>query len=162
MSVLKAVLVFLWAMLISKARLAIENLALSQQLAVCRQSIKRPKLRPRDRIFWAFAGLSKIKVCFSTPNLSAPAVRWFNSDFSMSRIRFSGGTRFNITGCPQKRPGLQTCNPGISSSLLVHYVSATKTKITISRRIVPAGQQEYSRSPPIEPVAFLTRRTTRV
>ena len=119
MSVLKAVLVFLWAMLISKARLAIENLALSQQLAVCMQSIKRPKLRPRDRIFWAFAGLSKIKVCFSTPNLSAPAVRWFNSDFSMSRIRFSGGTRFNITGCPQKRPGFadeqmicSSANPG--------------------------------------------------
>jgi len=49
---LKAALVFLRAMLISKARLAIENLALRQQLAVCRQSAKRPKLRARDRIFW--------------------------------------------------------------------------------------------------------------
>ena len=53
MGVLKAVLVFLRAMLILKADLAIENLALRQQLAVCRQSVKRPRLRPPDRAFWA-------------------------------------------------------------------------------------------------------------
>ena len=53
MRLLKAVLVFLRAMLILKADLAIENLALRQQLAVCRQSVKRPRLRPRDRAFWA-------------------------------------------------------------------------------------------------------------
>ena len=51
MGVLKAMLLFLRAMLIPKARLAFENLALRQQLAVCKQSVKRPKLRPRDRIF---------------------------------------------------------------------------------------------------------------
>jgi len=53
MGVLKAVLVFLRSMLIPKVHLAIENLALRQQLAVCRQSVKRPKLRSRDRVFWA-------------------------------------------------------------------------------------------------------------
>ncbi len=52
MGILKALLVFLRAMLIPKAQLAVENLALRQQLAVCRQSVKRPKLRPRDRVFW--------------------------------------------------------------------------------------------------------------
>jgi putative transposase len=52
MGVLKAMLVFLRAMLIPKARLAFENLALRQQLAVFKYSGKRPKLRPRDRIFW--------------------------------------------------------------------------------------------------------------
>ena len=41
-------------MVVPKARLAIENLALRQQLAVCKQSITRPKLRPRDRIFWVW------------------------------------------------------------------------------------------------------------
>ena len=45
---------FLRAMFIPKAQLAVENLALRQQLAVCRQSLKRPRLRPRDRIFWAW------------------------------------------------------------------------------------------------------------
>lgn len=51
----KAVLVFLRAMLILKTNLAIENLALQQQTAVFgQQSVKRPKLRPRDRVFWVW------------------------------------------------------------------------------------------------------------
>ena len=33
-------------------RLALENLALRQQLAVLERSGKRPKLRQRDRVFW--------------------------------------------------------------------------------------------------------------
>ena len=41
-------------MFTSKARLAVGNLALRQQLAICRQSVKRPKLRPRDCIFWVW------------------------------------------------------------------------------------------------------------
>ena len=54
MGILKALLVFLRAMLIPKLHMAIENLALRQQLAVCKQSVKRPKLRPRDRVFWVW------------------------------------------------------------------------------------------------------------
>ena len=52
MGLLKTCVLFLRAMLIPKVHLAVENLALRQQLAVCRQSVKRPKLRPRDRVFW--------------------------------------------------------------------------------------------------------------
>jgi hypothetical protein len=33
-------------------QLMLENLALRQQLAVMKQSIKRPKIKIRDRIFW--------------------------------------------------------------------------------------------------------------
>ena len=54
MGILKLLLVFLRAMLISKVQMAIENLVLRQQLAVCKQSVKRPKLRPRDRVFWVW------------------------------------------------------------------------------------------------------------
>jgi hypothetical protein len=39
------------AFLASRLTLAAENLALRQQLAVYKQSVKRPKLRPRDRVF---------------------------------------------------------------------------------------------------------------
>ena len=39
-------------MLRSRAALAAEDLALRQQLAVLRRSVKRPKLRARDRLFW--------------------------------------------------------------------------------------------------------------
>ncbi len=54
MGFLKASMLFLRAMLISKVLLALENLALRQQLAVRHQSGKRPKLRPRDRVFWVW------------------------------------------------------------------------------------------------------------
>ena len=54
MGMLKAVLVFLRAMLVPQIHLAVENLALRQQLAVCKQSVKRPKVRTRDRVFWVW------------------------------------------------------------------------------------------------------------
>ena len=54
MGVLKAILVFLRAFILDRAAAAFENLALRQQLAVCKQSIKRPKLRLRDRVFWVW------------------------------------------------------------------------------------------------------------
>ena len=45
---------FLIMILIFKlnSRLAIENLALRQQLTVMKKSIRRPKIRRRDRLFW--------------------------------------------------------------------------------------------------------------
>jgi hypothetical protein len=52
MGMLKAVVLFLRAMLVTKTCIAFENLALRQQLAVQAQSVKRPKLRTRDRFFW--------------------------------------------------------------------------------------------------------------
>ena len=58
MGILEACVLFLRAMLVPKAKLAIENLALRQQVAVLRRSVKRPKLRSRDRIFWVW--LSRI------------------------------------------------------------------------------------------------------
>ncbi len=58
MGIFRMLALFLRAMLIPRAHLAAENLALRQQLAVCRQSVKRPKLRTRDRIFWV--GLSQL------------------------------------------------------------------------------------------------------
>jgi putative transposase len=38
----------------SRASLQIENLALRHQLAVLRRSCRRPRIRPRDRAFWAW------------------------------------------------------------------------------------------------------------
>jgi len=36
----------------SRGRLALENLALRQQLAMLKQSTKRPRASPVDRLFW--------------------------------------------------------------------------------------------------------------
>jgi len=52
MGILQATLLFLRAFLLDHAAAAVENLALRQQVAAFRHSVKRPKLRPRDRVFW--------------------------------------------------------------------------------------------------------------
>ena len=39
-------------------QLALENLALRQQLAVYRRTVSRPRLCPTDRLFWA--GLARV------------------------------------------------------------------------------------------------------
>ena len=44
---------FLREILVPKAKSPIENLALWQQLPVCQRRVKRPRLRLRDRTFWA-------------------------------------------------------------------------------------------------------------
>jgi hypothetical protein len=54
------ILMFLPTMLASRANLLVENLALRQQLAVLKRSVKRPKLRNRDRVFWVW--LSTLEV----------------------------------------------------------------------------------------------------
>ena len=40
------------SMLATHRQLAIENLALRQQIAVLHRSVKRPQLKGRDRLFW--------------------------------------------------------------------------------------------------------------
>ncbi|MBE3037639.1 MAG: hypothetical protein IMZ62_02335 [Chloroflexi bacterium] len=46
--------ILLRTLLANRAALAMENLTLRQQLAVLERSVKRPALRQRDRIFWAW------------------------------------------------------------------------------------------------------------
>jgi transposase InsO family protein len=45
-------LAFLRALLIPKTQLAVENLALRQQIAVLKRSVPRPRIRARDRVHW--------------------------------------------------------------------------------------------------------------
>jgi hypothetical protein len=52
MCILKTILLLIRAFLLNHVTVTAENLALRQQLAVVTQSVKRPKLRPRDRVFW--------------------------------------------------------------------------------------------------------------
>ncbi len=53
MGLVNAFLLLVRAALLSRAGLAVENLALRQQLAVLKRAVKRPRLRRRDRIFWS-------------------------------------------------------------------------------------------------------------
>ena len=52
MALWRVAVFFIRGLLAERTALATENLALRQQLAVLERSVKRPRLRPRDRIFW--------------------------------------------------------------------------------------------------------------
>ena len=54
MGCIQMIFVFLRSFLRSQSELAAENLALRQQLAILQKRSKRPRLRRRDRIFWAW------------------------------------------------------------------------------------------------------------
>jgi len=54
MGILRMLLAFLRAFFASRAALAVENLALRQQLIVLQLSVKRPQILKRDRIFWSW------------------------------------------------------------------------------------------------------------
>ena len=54
MSILGAICVFVRGLLANRARLAAENLALRQQLAVFKHAQPRPHIRRRDRVFWVW------------------------------------------------------------------------------------------------------------
>ena len=50
---LQMIMVFLKAFLVERTSLAAENMAPRHQLTVLQRSVRRPKLRKRDRIFWS-------------------------------------------------------------------------------------------------------------
>ena len=54
MGILKLMILFIWNIISDRTALAMENLALRQQLMVLRQSSKRPSLRLPDRVFWVW------------------------------------------------------------------------------------------------------------
>jgi len=58
MSVIRILALLIRSVVCDHADLAAENLALRQQLAVLRERSNRPRLKKRDRIFWAL--LSRI------------------------------------------------------------------------------------------------------
>ena len=52
MSILHAITALFKAFFVERTSLAAENMALRHELTVLQRSVKRPKLRKRDRIFW--------------------------------------------------------------------------------------------------------------
>jgi hypothetical protein len=69
MGIIQAIFLFLRGFIVGRAAAAAENLALRQQVAVFKQSVKRPRLRPRDRVFWVW--LSRL-CCPRPASLYAP------------------------------------------------------------------------------------------
>ena len=85
MKILKSLIPLLLCRRADVTYLVLENLALRQQLAVLQRSVKRPRLRPRDRAFWVV--LSRVwSNCRSALTIVKPdtVVRWHRKAFWLS------------------------------------------------------------------------------
>lgn len=84
MDVLEAALFFVRGILMDRAALAAENLALRQQLAVLRHSVRQPRSRPRDRVFWVWLSrLWKDWRCCLVLVQPATVVAWHRQGFKL-------------------------------------------------------------------------------
>jgi len=84
MGVFQVVWLFVRGLSAARATLVAENLALRQQLGVLQRSVKRPKLRKRDRVFWVW--LSRLWSGWqSALTLVQPetVVRWHRQGFRL-------------------------------------------------------------------------------
>jgi putative transposase len=84
MGVVTGVVLFIRAMLASRAAIAAENLALRHQIGVIQRSVKRPRLRRRDRIFWVW--LSRLWADWRSSLVivkPATVVRWHRDGFRL-------------------------------------------------------------------------------
>src|SRR5215468_7473453 len=83
-TLLLAVLAAARSSLKSRRALALENLALRQQLAVLRRRTKRPKLSPVDRAFWIV--LARVWPAWQaalTVVQPATVIRWHRKGFAL-------------------------------------------------------------------------------
>ena len=90
MRIVTGVVLFVRAMFASRATIVAENLALRHQLGVLQRSVKRPRLRQRDRIFWVL--LSRLWSGWRESLAivkSATVIRWHRDGFKLYWRRIS-------------------------------------------------------------------------
>ena len=111
MRLVEAFVVVVRAALVSRTRLAVENLALRQQFAVLRRTVKRPRLRPCDRIFWAW--LSRIWPDWRTALIVVKpetVIRWHRKGFRLYwrwKSRRRGGRPASFLAA-RRRPAIES------------------------------------------------------
>ncbi|MGB2985105.1 MAG: integrase core domain-containing protein [Phycisphaerae bacterium] len=101
MGVMRILVLFFRGVLRNRTELAAENLALRQQLAILQQKSKTPRLRKRDRIFWAI--LSRIWTGWRSALLIVQpdtVVRWHREGF---RLFWRWKSRTGKVGRPKIR-----------------------------------------------------------
>ncbi len=99
MGAVKIILYLLRALLLGRATIVAEDLALRQQLIVLQRSVKRPRLRKRDRLFWVW--LSRLwKDWPSCLLIVKPdtVIRWHREGF---RLYWRWKSRTEPTGRPR-------------------------------------------------------------
>ena len=151
MGILRMLWAVLRAFLAPRACLAAENVALRQQLAVLQRSVKRPKLRKRDRIFWVW--LSRVWSGWrSALAIVQPetVVRWHRQGFRLywrwksrkqpGRPKVDREVRSLIRRMSQENPTWGA--PRILSELLLlgHQVAESTVDKYMIRQPKPASQ----------------------
>ena len=123
MSIVRVVAVFFRAMLRPRAVMAAENLALRHQLGVLQRSVRRPRLRQRDRVFWVWlfrlwadwrSGLVIVK--------PETVIRWHRKGFRLYwrwTSRKKPGRPMIATENPTAHHGTPISDPNIASALPV-------------------------------------------
>jgi hypothetical protein len=90
-------------------QLALENLALRQQLAVYKRTVRRPRLRTMDRLLWV--GLARVWAGWRQALLIVSpdtVLRWQRRRFREHWTRVSGR-------CPSPKPGRRASGRSVGS-----------------------------------------------
>jgi putative transposase len=143
MALLRGVWCVLRLFLLPRGRLVLENLALRQQLAVLRRSVRRPRLRPWDRVFWVWLSRGwagwKDALAIVSP---ATVVAWHRQGFRLywrwksqgrpGRPRIDGDLRRLIRrmslenplwGAPRIRAELRLLGHDVAESTVAKYMA---------------------------------------
>ena len=144
MSLLHAVFIFFRAFMVGRAALAVENLALRQQLAILGQTAKRPRLRQWDRIFrvWLsrlWGGWRSVLVIVQPETV----IRWHRLGFRLywrwkssrgkvGRPRIDAEIRDLIRQMSRENPTWGA--PRIQSEL--HLLGHTVAELTVARYMI--------------------------
>jgi hypothetical protein len=148
MSVLRALFLLARAGLLGRTALALENLALRQQLAVLHRTTPRPELRRRDRLLWAW--LSRLWVGWRAALVlvrPATVVRWHRQGFRLfwrwksrakpGRPPVDAEVRWLIRrmsaenplgGAPRIRAELRLLGHAVAESTVARYMARGKGK----------------------------------
>ena len=155
---LKMVCVLLRSLLRRQTELAAENLALRQQLAILEHKSKRPRLKNRDRIFWAW--LSRFWSIWRSVlvNVQPETVvhwhqrgfglfwRWKSRSGNVVRPTIDAAIRRLLRRMPRENP-LQGA-PRIQSELRLLGYAASKATVDLECILKPAGTPVLSEPRP--------------
>ena len=111
MSILRVILLLFRALFRDRSRLALENLALRQQLAILRHKVVRPRLRHAERAFWV--SLARAWDQWRSPLILVrpeTVLRWHRQGFRYF-------WRWKSRGRPCVRPPIYPASPALSLDL---------------------------------------------
>ena len=151
MGLVNALLVVIRAALVSRMCLAVENLALRQQLAVFKRTAKRPRLRRGDRIFWSWLSRAwpgwRSAVIIVKPET---VIRWHRQGFRLywrrksrpkgGRPRVDAEIRTLIRRMCDENSGWGAPRVRVELALLGHEVAQATVAKYMIRRAGPPSQ----------------------